>query len=285
MLDHGVKLPEDGPTVGEILRADGYRTALLGKAHFQPLASAEGSESLEAQPTLRDLDFGRGFQGPWYGFEHVEVLRNQADESHVGQHYAIWMEENGLPDWRDYFEGWPEDPSVPPREHSWTLPEEFHYSRWLGLRTCDYLTGRQPSQLSRAGGSQPHVPGGLPYRHTRVDAGGSQLDCWRGSTGKARDHVIVENRHQPTAVHVRTYIDDRYKITIWRGRPFGELFDLERDPGENQNLWDDPASQDLKVTLMHRFVQADMEREPTRMPRIAGLRRHEGGRDGPVIAP
>jgi hypothetical protein len=34
----------------------GYQTSLVGKAHFQPLASRPGLESIECQPTLRDLD-------------------------------------------------------------------------------------------------------------------------------------------------------------------------------------------------------------------------------------
>jgi arylsulfatase A-like enzyme len=84
-----VKLPEDVPTVGEVFQAHGYDSILVGKAHFQPLESRPGSESIECQPILRNLDFWRGFHGPWYGFNHVETARMHADESHVGQHYAI----------------------------------------------------------------------------------------------------------------------------------------------------------------------------------------------------
>ncbi|MDH4178981.1 MAG: sulfatase-like hydrolase/transferase, partial [Armatimonadota bacterium] len=61
----GVKLPEDVPTIGDVLQADGYATTLIGKAHFQPLASTPESPSLECHPTLRDLDFWRRFHGPW----------------------------------------------------------------------------------------------------------------------------------------------------------------------------------------------------------------------------
>ena len=53
----GVKLPEDVPTVGDVLQEHGYATSLIGKAHFQPLATVEGQESLEYQPLLRDLRF------------------------------------------------------------------------------------------------------------------------------------------------------------------------------------------------------------------------------------
>jgi arylsulfatase A-like enzyme len=85
-----------------------------------------------------------------------------------------------------------------------------------------------------------------------------------------RDHVIVENRHQPTAIHHRTYVDQRYKITVYRNHDYGELFDLQEDPGEARNRWHDPAAADLKARLLHNAVQYEIAREPTRMPRIAG---------------
>ena len=138
----GVKLPEDVPTVGDVFQEHGYDTALIGKAHFQPLASVPGQESLETQPTLRDLDFWREFHGPWYGFANVEVARNHADESHVGQHYALWMEQQGLANWRDYFQPWP--PIAPEdrgeyweagRQQTWELPAELHYTTWTAERT------------------------------------------------------------------------------------------------------------------------------------------------------
>ena len=85
-----------------------------------------------------------------------------------------------------------------------------------------------------------------------------------------RDHVIVENRHQPTRLHLRTYVDRRYKLTVYRDQPYGELFDLQEDPQELHNLWDDPPAAPLKAHLFHRAVQYEIQREPTRMPRVAG---------------
>lgn len=60
----GTKLPEDVPTVGDVFQQHGYATTLIGKAHFQPLASTPKQTSIECQPTLRDLDFWRSFHGP-----------------------------------------------------------------------------------------------------------------------------------------------------------------------------------------------------------------------------
>ena len=51
---------------------------------------------------------------------------------------------------------------------------------------------------------------------------------------------------------------------------YGELFDLQEDPEERCNRWDDPDFAGVKSNLLQRFVQAEMEREPTRFERIAG---------------
>ena len=85
-----------------------------------------------------------------------------------------------------------------------------------------------------------------------------------------RDHVIVENRHQPTRLHLRTYVDERYKLTVYRDQPYGELFDLQEDPQERRNLWGAPEHAGLKAHLLQRALQHEISREPTRMPRIAG---------------
>ena len=59
-------------------------------------------------------------------------------------------------------------------------------------------------------------------------------------------------------------------MTVYRDQPYGELFDLQEDPREVHNRWDDAAYADLKRQVMHRFLNAEMQREPMRMPRICG---------------
>jgi len=99
----GTKLPENAPTIGEHLGKAGYRTALIGKAHFQQLLDHPQYRSIESNPLQQDLDWWRRFEGPFYGFETAELCRNHADEYHVGQHYAIWMENKGFTDWKKYY--------------------------------------------------------------------------------------------------------------------------------------------------------------------------------------
>jgi len=434
----GVKLPEDVPTAGDLFQQHGYDSILIGKAHFQPLRSVPGSESIESQPLMRDLDFWRNFHGPWYGFNHVETGRMHANESHAGQHYALWLEEKGLANWRDYFDPWPPQPGSKyagpyySRDAlAWDLPEEYHHTHWVGERTIAHIErcaaedkpfflwasffdphppyilpepwasmykpeDMQPGQFSegefdgmppqfeRTRQSQPdfsdyqepggqslhgfhshlhseaelrrslacyygmvslidqeigrildtlerlhlaentlvvfttdhghflgqhgliakgafhyedlvripmiarfpgHIPAGsvsqalqsqIDFVPTFLDAAGipipgymqgaSRLADW--AEGGGRDWALIENRHNPTTVHLRTLVTQRYKLTVYRAAGYGELFDLQEDPGELRNRWDDPAYAAVKQELLLRFVQAEIQREPTRMARV-----------------
>jgi arylsulfatase A-like enzyme len=100
--------------------------------------------------------------------------------------------------------------------------------------------------------------------------GVNQLKVWQGKQEQARDHIICENRHNPVMPHLRTYVNNRYKLSVYRKETFGELFDLEKDPHELDNLWDEPSATAIKLELMHKFLQTSLQNEPTRMPRIAG---------------
>jgi len=79
----------------------------------------------------------------------------------------------------------------------------------------------------------------------------------------------VENRHQPTRVHIRTYVEDRYKLTVYHDEDVGELFDLVEDPGELDNRFADPDAEAMVNQVRARFLNAELRREVSRYPRIA----------------
>ncbi|WP_079909749.1 sulfatase [Paenibacillus sp. 32352] len=429
----GTKLMEDRHTVGEDFLAHGYRTALIGKAHFQPLKETEQYRSLESYPILQDLDYWREYKGPFYGFDHVELARNHTNEAHVGQHYALWMEEQGCTEWRDYFLA-PTGRMDPSITHTWPIPEQYHYDKWIADRTNalleqykekeesffvwasffdphpDYLVpepwdkmydpdrltlpqvtpgehdnnpphfkltqdsdpdfsawqeseftihgyhshqrfdeqeqrrnmatyygmislmdkyiGRILDKLDELGLSDDtivvfttdhghmfghhgmHFKGGFHYEDLiklpfivrypgkvpagctsqamqslidlaptfltlcgipvpRAMTGVDQSPVWLGKQSAVRDHVLCEFHHEPTTIHQKTLVTERYKITIYYNQTYGELFDLENDPGELHNRWDDPHFAALKSELLLRYAWAELGKESLPMPRIA----------------
>lgn len=50
--------------------------------------------------------------------------------------------------------------------------------------------------------------------------------------------------------------DERYKLIVYHGHEIGELYDLEVDPSEFENLWNDPAYIEIKVRLMKQSFDA-----------------------------
>lgn len=428
----GTKLLENVHTVGEDFHQAGYQTALIGKAHFQPLKGTSEFPSIEAYPVLQDFDFWRKYKGPFYGFRHFELARNHTDEAHVGQHYALWMEEQGATNWRDYF-------CQPTGTHEkqqwrWNIPEELHYNTWIaersnalldeyaandapfflwasffdphpsylvpepwasmydpnemvlpsltkgehdknpphfgltqqpvfpkenytetdgniihgfhphgrneevmrknlavyyGMISCmDKYMGQILDRLEKLGLAENtlvvfttdhgHVFGqhGLnakgPFHYedlikipwivrtpgqkrgvgfnsaiqsiadlapTMLDycgidiprcmTGRSQKPVWDGVVDAVRDHAMIEDRFNPTKMHLKSYVNERYKITVYYDADYGELFDLTEDPGELNNLWSAPACLELKQQLLLKLIQAQLGMEPMLMPRIA----------------
>jgi arylsulfatase A-like enzyme len=83
---NGVPLPDDAPSVADVLHDAGYRTALIGKAHFQPYFDPFlrfSENALAASGTTPP-------NGTHRGFEHLEF----ATHGVMGPlHYARWIQQ------------------------------------------------------------------------------------------------------------------------------------------------------------------------------------------------
>jgi len=73
----------------------------------------------------------------------------------------------------------------------------------------------------------------------------------------------------PNATHGTMCFDGRYKSVCYAGSPVGELYDLEVDPGEFDNLWPRPECSGLKERALERHLQALMDTIDAGIPRSA----------------
>lgn len=111
---NGVALSRDETTFVDILRADGYRTALIGKSHLQnfsdrpamaryapPAGKRSPAEGLtdarrarsgpayEQEDPARWKDPTHRVQTPFYGFDHVDLCTGHGDD--IGGDYRRWL--------------------------------------------------------------------------------------------------------------------------------------------------------------------------------------------------
>ncbi len=79
------------------------------------------------------------------------------------------------------------------------------------------------------------------------------LPALEGKDWQPRSHVFCEQAGDVnlTGTEFITMVrSKRHKLVHFKGAAYGQLFDLEADPAETANLWDDPALHETKATLL-----------------------------------
>ena len=57
----------------------------------------------------------------------------------------------------------------------------------------------------------------------------------------------------------RSLITEHFRLTVYAGVEWGELYDLAEDPDESNNLWDNPQCRDRRYELTERLARKMME--------------------------
>ncbi len=201
VVANGVPLPADAPSVAAWLRERaGYRTALIGKAHFEPAFDLRGRwpENRLAR---------EGSTGPHRGFEHLEL----AMHGPVGAwHYSLWLQRN-FPDETAGFApllsargggdtGAPEVAYNP-------IPREHYHTDWVADRTIAWLDSLDADDdwFCWMSFPDPHHPWDPPASEARRIRW-QDLDLPPGHPG-SRDRIVEILAQKP-----------RHWLAWWEGR-------------------------------------------------------------------
>ncbi len=78
---------------------------------------------------------------------------------------------------------------------------------------------------------------------------------------KHRDYVrseYIDALDLPDGSVATMYFDGRHKLILYHNHHLGELYDLQEDPYEHTDLWDNPRCQLIKTRLIQRSYDASM---------------------------
>ena len=158
---NGSALSHRANTFVDVLRADGYKTATIGKSHLQPFTNIRpmGRENYESgpiteawkedggdysleEPTRFEEDRRAPFGETYYGFEHVDMVTSHGDQA--GGHYRQWFRQEAAKtgkDWQWYHDS---DNQLPhnysaQQAYRTPVPEELYPTFYIRDRARDYL--------------------------------------------------------------------------------------------------------------------------------------------------
>ncbi len=130
---NGVALPPDAPSIaGWLHEKGGYRTALLGKAHFEPAFDFQGRwfENKMAR---------QGSTGPYRGFERMELAMHAPLG---GWHYSLWLQQNypgELAGFSRLLSAAPGGDTGAPEVAYNPIPREHYHTDWVADHAIAYL--------------------------------------------------------------------------------------------------------------------------------------------------
>lgn len=200
---NGVPLPVDAPSVAEVLRDAGYRTALVGKPHFEPFLDpfARFAENGFATPDL----LGPGGPGPHRGFEHFESATHGA----MGPlHYARWLNATHPEAVGMFYPVIDRALEVnaagggatgAPQVHDNPIPREWYHTDWVADRTIAWLDGLEADEdwFCWVSFPDPHHPWDPPVSEMhRVDWREVPLPAGYPTTAAERERILdAKPRH------------------------------------------------------------------------------------------
>ena len=158
-------------------------------------------------------------------------------------------------------------------DHGLWLKGPFHYEELVRipfiLRWPQRVAGGQSvdglvSQVDIV----PSVLAALQTTIPREVEGVDFMPLLTSDAESVRDDLIIECIDDPKCLRLKTVVTENRKLTYYHGEEFGELYDLDKDPGEIRNCWDDPAYRRDKMRLISRIID-HAERLERRADRIS----------------
>jgi arylsulfatase A-like enzyme len=139
---NGVPLPESAPSFAQYLKDKaGYKTALIGKAHFEPAFDMTG----KWRENRRQME---GDFGPWRGFDYaIHAMHIASFRGNPAGHYGRWMQKNHAECFNlspPLLNASPGGDTGAPETSNNPVPRAFYHTDWLADLAVEWLNKLDP---------------------------------------------------------------------------------------------------------------------------------------------
>lgn len=233
------------PTLPGVLAENGYATRAIGKVHLTPF-EAEASAKMEESNSMWESGAMRGWNGPYYGFQRVELVVNHGEYTTKHGHYAEWVRSK-CPDIEKKLGK--ENATAPGTgmPYSWNsgLPVELHNSTFVAERSIEFIRqiGNKPFFLF-ASFPDPHEPFTPPAPYsTMFDGADLPAPCRREGENNERPEPYRRrenvdnwnNCHRLKDEQIGEAVAHTYGMVSLADHCIGRVMDCVKECG----LWDD----------------------------------------------
>lgn len=88
---------------------------------------------------------------------------------------------------------------------------------------------------------------------------------------RVRTCIFIENDEEigPLEARLRHLVTEHYKLTVYEGLDYGDIYDRKNDPYELNNLWENRAFRDERFKLINTLLQQNLKAQTKFPKRIA----------------
>lgn len=250
-LTNGTILPENMPTLPQILGDNGYRTHSVGKLHLQPFGSLREDGKKIFSWEDRDLwDRGQIKQLPenYYGFQTTDFIG--AHGAGCFGDYKNWLQENH-PGVYDKYKKENSYKSIKSKSvNGWGMevPQELHYNNWIADSCIEFLDDLEQEQnfFLWCSFPDPHLPFASckPYSEMYDPDSLTLKANWNEMTGELRH---LQERRKTN----KKYDFDEDDLRAITAQTYGMISHIDDNVGRIMNyLEQNKLSQNTVVVFM-----------------------------------
>lgn len=119
---------------------------------------------------------------------------------------------------------------------------------FCGVPVPVYPAPEEPPQGKKAPWQPPFANEPKPW------PGHSLRSLLEGGNQMVRQGAFVDHDDDASGLRLRTLVTERYRLTWYVGQQYGELFDLQEDPAEMWNLWNDDGRRSIRSDLVAQLL-------------------------------